>query len=210
MSAWDGLITRAMPPTRAGHSCRVVPPTRDRDVRALLKQWLQGRHAGERDTVVVEELGLNRRLVRADVAVVNGILHGYEIKAARDRLNRLAQQVRVYGDVFDRSTLVVDSRHLSKARALIPDWWEIITIVDGVLRVERRGRRNPLRQPRTLVELIWRDDALALLEKKGEARGFGRLPRHEIWDRVCELYSLDEIAAVVRSHLKARAAHAAG
>ncbi len=188
----------------------MTPPTRDREVRDLLRQWLERKHAGQRDTVLVEELGLNRRLVRADVAVVNGLLHGYEIKAARDNLNRLARQVRVYGDVFDRSTLVVDSRHLSKARTLVPDWWEIITIVDGGLRVERRGRRNPSRQPRTLVELIWRDDALALLEKKGEARGFRRRPRHQIWDRVCELYSVNEIAAVVRSHLKARSAHAAG
>lgn len=199
-----------MPPTRAGGACRVSPPTRDCEVRDLLRQWLERKHAAERDTVVVEELGLNRRFVRADVAVVNGLLHGYEIKAARDNLNRLARQVRVYCAVFDRSTLVVDSRHLSKASALVPDWWEIIAIVDGGLRIERRGRRNPSRQPRTLVELIWRDDALALLERKGEARGFRRKPRHQIWDRVCDLYTVNEIAAAVRSHLKARSAHGVG
>ncbi len=182
----------------------------DHDIRPLLKQWLKRRHAHERDTVLLEELGLNRRRVRADVAVVNGILYGYEIKSERDTLRRLARQALLYGAVFDRATLVVNTRHLPKARAVLPQWWEILTFDSGVFRVSRPGRRNPFRRARMLVELIWREDALALLEVRGGARGYRKQPRHEIWNRVCELYSLDEIAAEVRVCLKARARNAAG
>ena len=69
----------------------------DRDIRARLKEWLREKHANESDTVVLEELGLRRSYVRADLAVVNGRLHGYEINpnaivfaASRDRSASMA------------------------------------------------------------------------------------------------------------------------
>ncbi len=198
-----------MQPPRSDDLESETLPACDREVRALLKLWLERKHAGERDMVVLEELGLLRRRVRADVVVVNGRLHGYEIKAARDDLNRLPRQVPVYSEVFDRATLVVDSRHFAKAKRLVPEWWEILTIGASGFRTEQRGRSNPSRKPRTLVEFVWRDDALALLERKDSARGLRRSPRHRIWDRVCELYSIEEIAVVVRERLKARSTNAA-
>ena len=102
-------------------------------------------------------------------------------------------------------TLVVDARHLRKASTLLPDWWEILTVEERGFRVTRRGRKNPERDARTLVELIWREDALELLEARGAAKGFRRSPRQAIWDRLCDLYTVEEIAAMVRMRLKARA-----
>ena len=185
-------------------------PPYDREIRPLLLRWLGEQHAEEADTVILEELGLNRRRVRADLVVINGALHGYEIKSEYDSLRRLRKQVELYDAVFDRATLVVSRRHLSVARNLLPSWWGII-VVEGFgstvgFRTLRRGRRNRSRLARTLVEFIWRDDAMALLERKVAARGYRSSPRRLIWDRICELYSLEEIATEVRRRLKARAA----
>jgi len=48
------------------------------------------RHHVDPDTLVVDELGLKHGKCRADIAVINGHLMGYEIKSDDDSLRRLA------------------------------------------------------------------------------------------------------------------------
>jgi hypothetical protein len=102
---------------------------RDADVRPALRATLLSRHAGETDTVLIEELGICRGQVRVDLAVVNGELHGYEIKSDRDSLRRLAVQLDFYGKVCDRATLVVAQRHLHHALDVLPAWSERLSPV---------------------------------------------------------------------------------
>jgi hypothetical protein len=186
---------------------RLTTPAADLEIREALRRYVSREHKGARQ-VILEELGLFRGLARIDMAVVNGSLHGYEIKSDRDSLRRLKGQVSLYNRVFDRATLVVGRRHLQKACEMIPDWWEILrvdsTASDPSFRLARPGRDNPARDPRSLVELIWLDDALALLEERGLAKGVRGKPRRLVWDKVCKHLDLDEIAAAVRTHLKAR------
>ena len=68
----------------------------------------------------------------------------------------------------------------------------------------RRARKNPGIDPRSLVELLWLDEAVALLDQRAAARGFRGKPRQIVWDRVCEYFQVREIAAAVRERLKAR------
>jgi hypothetical protein len=49
---------------------------------------------------VVDELELVRGEVRIDVAVIGDIMHGYEIKSAKDNLLRLPNQQLHYGKVL--------------------------------------------------------------------------------------------------------------
>jgi hypothetical protein len=185
----------------------------DADIRSALRSRLRNKYRGDSDTILLEELGFCRGQARIDVAVVNGLLHGYEIKSERDSLRRLGAQLDFYSRVLDRATLVVSERHLDKAIEMIPEWWGVLRVEVGSrgprFRTLRRESKNPGRDPRSLVELIWLDDALALLEKRGIARGFRGKPRRMVWDRICEYFKLDEIAEAVRNHLKARAAHQA-
>lgn len=189
-----------------------MTPTRysDPEIRPALRQRVLAPHNGDPDTMVIEELGLCRGLVRVDLAVVNGIIHGYEIKSDRDSLHRLEGQVDLYSKVLDRATLVTSERHLDAALRLLPSWW-------GVQRVEptpsgspglktvRRGRPNSGMDARALVELLWLEDALELLEDHNAARGVRGKPRRFVWDRVCEAIDIEVIAATVRAKLKARA-----
>lgn len=188
----------------------VASPPGDAEIRAALLTRLHALHQRDPDTAFVEELGLCRGQVRVDVAVVNGLLHGYEIKSDRDNLRRLITQAELYSRVLDRATLVVGLRHAAEATAALPTWWEIqvAEAAAGAVRLRRRraGRRNPARDPRSLVELLWLDDALGLLDARGSARGYRARPRRQIWDRICELYEVDEIAVAVRTQLKARSA----
>jgi len=185
-----------------------VGATSDAQIRCALHSRLGEQHAHEADTRIIDELGLCRGQVRVDVVVVNGLLHGYEIKSDRDSLSRLGAQAEVYGQVLDRATVVVGDRHLSRATELVPAWWGVLRArsTSAGIRLEsvRRGRRNPHRDPRALVELLWLDDAIALLAQHDAARGVRGKPRRTVWDRVCEHFALDEIAAAVRDQLKTR------
>lgn len=186
-----------------------LPAAGDTEIRSVLLEHLRDRHRREADVAFLEELGLCRGQVRVDVAVVNGLLHGYEIKSDRDSLRRLAGQAAVYGMVLDRATLVVGPKHVAEAVKAVPEWWEVKVVVPSgaSLRVTqlRRGRKNLDRKVRALVELLWLEDTHALLAARGGLRGYRGRPRRELWDRVCALYKIDEIASAVREQLKARA-----
>lgn len=181
----------------------------DAEIRSILRSRLSKKHDPTSRTVFIEELGLCRGQVRVDLSVVNGLLHGYEIKSDRDSFRRLRGQVELYGKVFDRATLVVGERHLDEALNNVPEWWGILLAHQSAkglqLKTIRTPRSNPKKDPRALVELLWLDDALALLEERDAARGYRGKARWIVWDRVCELCSLDEIAKAVRTQLKTRA-----
>lgn len=188
-------------------------PLGDTEVRTVLRAQLQARWAGCSDTRLIEELGLCGGRTRIDLAVVNGVFHGYEIKSDRDRLHRLPTQAEIYGRVVDRATIVVGSTHLDDALRIVPSWWGIVRI-DGdssgaFLHTVRLPHENPDRDPRALVELLWRDDALALLETRQASWGVRSKSRPAVWDRVCEHFDLEEIAATVRDRLRYRAERSA-
>ena len=181
----------------------------DAQIRVALRESL-GRQCPYPDTVIVEELGLCQGQVRVDLAAVNGVIHGFEIKSERDSLRRLKNQDEVYSGVFDRVTLVATQRHIAPATRRIPAWWETVLAEqrpDGTVQLKtiRPGSGNPALQPRLLVELLWRDEALALLEARGGSHGFRTKRREVIWDRLCELYSPEELRDTVCCRLKARA-----
>ena len=112
--------------------------------------------------------------------------------------------------IRDRATLVVGERHLREAAEMLPAWWGILRVDTSStgprFRTLRRGRENPDQDPRSLVELIWLDEAVALLEQRDAARGVRGKPRRVVWDRLCEHFALEEIAETVRCRLKARVA----
>jgi hypothetical protein len=180
----------------------------DAEIRPALRDWILARVVRDGDDTVLEELGLLRGCVRVDLVLVSGILHGFEIKSDRDSLGRLANQAEIYGKVLDRATLVVGERHLVKAMSIIPTWWGVIRVVAGEggpkFTTIRRGRPNPRRDPRSLAELLWLSDAIALLEERDLAGGARGKTRAVVWDRLCRHFKLEEITAAVCAQLKAR------
>lgn len=180
----------------------------DQEIRSSLINNLSLRYQNVPEAIVIEELGLCQGRVRVDVALVNGNLHGFEIKSDRDKLVRLERQVEYYSRVLSRVTLVVGMRHVDKAALIVPSWWGILTAKPSPRGVafnqRRKGRQNPSPDARALVELVWLDEALQLLEARNAVRGFRGKPRSLVWDRVCELYSISEINAFACARLKAR------
>lgn len=178
-------------------------------IRTSLHRRLINQHQNEEGTVLIEELGLCQGSARIDLAVVGGQLHGYEIKSERDSLRRLSAQVDLYSKVFDRVTLVCSDRHVSRSLDLVPSWWEVLQIVTctkhPTFKTVRRGKNNPNRDKRALAEFLWLEEATAILDQRQALRGLRGKPRADLWDRVCKLLRMNEVAAAVRAHLKATA-----
>ena len=180
----------------------------DAAIRRALVSALHAVHRTDSDTAILQELGLRCGRVRVDVAVVNGLLHGYEIKSDKDSLHRLSTQMSLYAKVLDQVTLVVGSRLLSHCIDTVPGWCGVLHASESLgcfhFSQVRAPRTNPARDPRALVELLWFDDAIALLEQHNLARGVRGKPRRFVWDRICAVISVDEIATAVRASLRAR------
>jgi len=183
---------------------------RDADVRRVLREQLDRSYKGDSTTMIIEELGLCRGTVRVDIAVVNGTLKGYEIKSAQDTLTRLSSQAAIYNQIFDTVTVVVAERHLRAAEAMIPVWWgiQVVTVhkSSSSLMIEpaRGESTNPEVDPSSLVQLLWRDEVLKLLDQTNRLRSLRSKPRRVLWDVLARSVSLPELQGMVRRCLKSR------
>lgn len=180
----------------------------DRDIRVALHHELELRHQNDPDTRIIHELGLMKGSVRVDVAVVNGWLMGFEIKSDQDTLARLPNQEAGYSKVFDFVTLVGSEKFSEKMASLVPNWWGLKvakgTLEGVILSDAREPTRNPNVDPSSVVQLLWKDETLALLERLGIAQGLRSKPRHYLWDALTANLSADIIRQTVRETLKAR------
>jgi hypothetical protein len=179
----------------------------DQQLREVLHRKLRAAHPNVIDARIVDELGVAGQ-VRIDVALINGSFSGFEIKSAEDSLRRLPNQIEVYSQVLDYATLVVDTAHLHHATKLLPPWWgvtEARVSASGVRLLRRRqGRRNRSLDPTYLSSLLWRDEALHLLDLAGEARGYRGRAGQQIRGRLVEVMPIEALRTAVREQLKIR------
>lgn len=180
----------------------------DADVRSVLYTSLREQHARELNlTRIIDEFDL-AGAARVDVAVVNGVLAGYEIKSERDTLRRLDAQVSVYSSFFDTVTVVAAAKHVDAVRANTPPWWAVVAVRGQVgsleLVVDRVGTTNPSVDPYKLCLLLWRDELIAELCSRHLLAGVRSKPRLVLGERLASNTDIDEVRALVRARLRAR------
>jgi hypothetical protein len=182
---------------------------RDLDIRRALRRHLTTAFGDDPSALILDELGVCRGMVRVDMAVVNGELKGFEIKSDRDTLGRLAAQASIYSRVFDTLSIVVGSRYLQKAEAIIPGWWGIWAVGNlenerAAFRCVRAESQNDDIDPYSLVQLLWREETLFLLEEHDLGAGLRSKPRRYLWDALARSLTIDDLRDSVRAQLKAR------
>lgn len=180
----------------------------DGDIRRVLWRSLSKEFSGDATTVILNEFGCAG--VRADVAAVNGRLHGYEIKSDLDTLERIESQVKGYSLIFDNVTAVVATKHVEKLKVKIPGWWGIIAVDcergRPSLRPVRKGKQNKATSTYEVARLLWRDEALAFLKRLELASGLRRAPAMKIRQCLIDQVPPSQIIAEVRRVLKLRTA----
>jgi hypothetical protein len=160
-------------------------------------------------TLVIDELGLAHARSRVDVAVINGCIHGYEIKSAQDSLDRLGGQIAVYRQALQKVTIVAAQRHLRKVMVSVPHWCGLIEVMQGArggiqLQTIRSARMNPEINPVMVAHLLWRPEVLELLSRIGCAPKQLRGPRKYLYETLCEAMTLREITAAIQEFMVRR------
>lgn len=180
--------------------------TSDKLIRPALIKKLRDKHKGEHYSII-EELGLMHGNVRVDMVVVNGVTHGYELKSDLDTLRRLPEQMREYNSVFDKITLVVGKKHLHEAIQMIPDWWGVmiakISESDGALSLLtiRDADENCNKDSLAIARLLWRNEALSILEELESADGVRSKSRDVIYRKLIGILNQEDLAKRVRERL---------
>jgi len=181
---------------------------KDADIRRALHCTVLNHYRKEPETIVVDEMGLCQGDARIDIAVVNGALNGYEIKSERDTLSRLPQQVLYFSRVFDSITIVANQKHVKNIKRLVPRWWGVQEVVPDKsqirFEIHLAAKQNRNISPLALAQLLWREEALSILESKGIDKGLRSKPRPQLWQALVENLPVSQLAAEVRYMLKAR------
>lgn len=182
---------------------------RDSDVRDFLHKKTLKKYHIDPDSWVLDEFGICQGEARVDIAVINGELLGFEIKSAKDTLERLPRQEALYSQVFDRMTIVVDEKKIEDTLRLIPNWWGVM-VASGksnqlnTIKLLRRAKKNKTINARSLVELLWKDEVIGILKEYNAHKGLSSKPRSAAWDKMTTLFSLDELREMVRATIKIR------
>lgn len=188
---------------------------RDIDVRNTLKETTLSHYYANENARVVEEMGIFQGDSRIDIAVINGSLWGYEIKSETDTLYRLDSQLRQYKEVFDFLTFVVGEKHQSELMERVPAWCGIIVAKSMAAgQVSLKHVRKPIKNTnvsnRALAELLWKDELIQLLYKKGIKKGISSKSKNELMDITANAYTVTTLSRNVRQILKQREAWRVG
>lgn len=182
----------------------------DPDIRKLLyRKFIETEDfISDPETKIVNEMDICFGTYRIDIAVVNGSLHGYEIKSEHDNLERLPAQIEAYNKVFDILTIATAENHISKVVDMVPDWWEIYCISKDngtpTLIQKRKFEINNHVNSFYLAQLLWKNELLELLSINGIKTGTKSKTRVALCSMVSENIKKQKIKNFVREKLKSR------
>lgn len=174
--------------------------TNDFLIRSVLRGILEKRREQYREqgykVEIFDELGVQHGANRIDYALINGIMCGFEIKSDRDTLDRLPEQVKEFSEVFDELTLVVGKRHLYNAIHQIPDWWGVWLAKEdenGLVDIQiiRDPQKNKYQDIKSIARLLWKEEALKILEERNEAKGLRNKPREIIYTKIQDVFAAE-------------------
>jgi len=178
-------------------------------IRKVIHAQIIPQIVGDSPSRVVDEMSICAGDARVDIAVINGKLHGFEIKSEADTLARLEGQISAYNRVFDKMTIVCGKNHLDAVKGIIPQWWGIYSVKYNFSEVEltriRYAEINGDVCGLALAQMLWKSELTALLSDAGVSKGISSKPCRELWKLVSSTFSTNTLQDKVREILKIRA-----
>ena len=181
----------------------------DAQIREALLRRKKTEYARNKDVIVVEELGLAHAKSRIDIAVINGDIHGYEIKSDRDTLARLPNQLDIYRKTLQRLTIVCSNRYIEQVEFMVPEWVGLIEVHTGPrggisLCNFRRAKSNPDIDIKMVAHLLWRNEAVRLLSRYMPEKSLARKRRADLYQLIAERYSSKDLVCEIRRFMAIR------
>lgn len=180
----------------------------DKHVRTSLHVQLKkeiSAYPSPEDALVINELDLQRKDARIDVAVVTHVLHGYEIKSEADKTDRLPRQVEMYGKVMDYLNIVVDSTHLQAALRIVPAHWGVYVWTHELgIQQLRESKLNIDTDKRSLAQMLWREGAVQMLIEAGVTGKDLTKSKPLLWESIAAICPHQKIHQAVLHQLRTR------
>ncbi|WP_130889832.1 sce7726 family protein [Fusobacterium ulcerans] len=182
----------------------------DKDIRPILYDKISNlkEFTSDNTSIIIDEFPVVEGSARVDIAVVNGKLHGFEIKSEQDTLDRLSDQIFFYNMVFDKMTLVVSEKFKDKLINIIPKWWGIYYIKTvgnkPKLVVEKKSKLNKDIKIEAFLSLLWRNEMLELLLSNNIKKGVKSKNKEDLTQIIIKNFSFNEIKNFTRLKLKTR------
>lgn len=183
------------------------------EIRAVLRDWVHDKFELKYNDILINELGFWNRdpestvdcSFRADLALANGRLVGFEIKSQKDSLKRWESQMTAYSNVFDEIWLCSHGKHLHRALDITDKHIGVLVVDDsGSISVVRYASKNKKLNFYDLSGLLWKDELLAFasLNKIEEVKS--RMTKNEIRDILSTNSNLEDLKLYVLQKLKER------
>lgn len=184
---------------------------RDLDIRTKIKSSLLQKYYQDPNSRIVDEMNVCHGDARVDIAVINGSLHGFEIKSQLDTLSRLPGQIHMYSKIFDYLTIVSGPKHIAEILAICPDWCGVIVANykknnSGLkLKKIRPSKRNQMLDKYSLAQLLWKSEVIQCLTELGITRGISNKSKALLWQMLSSTVDQKTLSIIVRQKLKTRA-----
>jgi hypothetical protein len=181
----------------------------DLEIRQNFHRKKLGKYYKEINTLIIDELALNNGKNRADIAVINNNLIGYEIKGNNDSLFRLKRQVQAYNSIFNKCYVITGTRHEKVIFNYIPEWWGIIisekNIRDDVnFFLIRKAYTNKTIRSISLIRLLWRPEVIEILRQNQVSSKILRKPKAILYESLAEMYNPKELQKITIGYIKKR------
>ncbi|CAM9398562.1 MULTISPECIES: sce7726 family protein [Acinetobacter] len=183
------------------------------DIRTALRDWVHEKFELKHNDILINELGFWNKdpnstvdcSFRADLALANGRLVGFEIKSEKDTLKRWLSQMIAYSNVFDEIWLCSHGKHLHHALEVTDKHIGMLVVDDsGSIAVVRYASQNKKLNFYDLSGLLWKDELLGFASQNNILEIKSRMTKNEIRDILSERSSLKDLKPYVLQKLKER------
>lgn len=163
------------------------------------------------NTLVIDELGVAHGKNRADIAVLNGTIHGFEIKSSKDTLSRLPEQINEYSRCFEKVSIIAAPNHIEKLQLMLPPWCGLILATKGAkgaitFKTIRRAQKNPNIEIYAMAHFLWRKEIIEILTQFGESEKNLKLSREKLYRLLPENTTTKQLTELIKAKFMSRTA----
>jgi hypothetical protein len=185
-----------------------MPMLKDSDIRTPLISYLKTSVVKDSSNeIVVSEMGLSNGKSIVDLAILNGHIHGFEIKSDADSLYRLKTQLDIYKDYFTYVTVVCTKKHLKLLRSSYPKWVGITLAYDNegtiMFKQLRKPKINTSTSNQQIVRLLWKKELEVALNAK-EPRKWERQTKRTLQKCFLDFFEYKRVLEILKSAISSR------
>lgn len=190
-----------------------IEPLSPNHIKDLLYRWVSNTFQLKDTDILINELGFYNKDIestidnsfRADVALANGRLVGFEIKSEKDSLKRWPSQMSAYTNVFDEVWLCTHAKHLECALKITHKNIGILLVDSlGSIAVVRNAKEaGSLNNVYDLSGLLWKDEIVDLANKYNITVKT-RTTKREVRELLADILNVEQVRPFVLERLKVR------